>query len=128
LISASWLSKLAFSSSTMRPIGIKIKDLREKKHLSQQEVADELGMTQSNYHKLESDKIQIKLNVMKKLASFFDIHTSNHKVSPSILVMMSCWQYSKNRLKIKTKSSSQKTKPSGRKTKLSSQKTKLLNH
>jgi transcriptional regulator with XRE-family HTH domain len=51
----------------------KIKKIREQKQLSQQEVADELCMTQANYHKLESGKIQIKMNVVKKLADFFEL-------------------------------------------------------
>jgi transcriptional regulator with XRE-family HTH domain len=54
-------------------IGSRIKKLREAKGLSQQIVADQLGMTQANYHKLESDKIKLKIETLERLAEFYDV-------------------------------------------------------
>ena len=49
-------------------LGTRIKQLREVRGFSQQVVADHLGMTQSNYHKLESDKSDIRLEYIEKIA------------------------------------------------------------
>lgn len=40
---------------------------------SQQVVADHLGMTQANYHKLESDKTDIRLEYLEKLAELYKV-------------------------------------------------------
>ncbi len=53
--------------------GTRIKQLREARGYSQQVVADHLGMAQSNYHKLESDKSEIRLEYLEKLAEFYKI-------------------------------------------------------
>ncbi len=53
--------------------GTRIKQLREIKGFSQQVVADHLGMTQANYHKLESDKSDIRLEYLEKLAMFYKV-------------------------------------------------------
>jgi transcriptional regulator with XRE-family HTH domain len=54
-------------------LGTRIRQLREVKGFSQQVVADYLGMAQSNYHMIESDKTQPKLDILEKLASFYKI-------------------------------------------------------
>ena len=54
-------------------IGTHIKKLRNMRGWSQQVVADQLGMTQANYHKLESDKSKAKLEILEKVASLYDI-------------------------------------------------------
>lgn len=66
-------------------VGTRIKQLREIKGFSQQVVADHLGMTQANYHKLESDKSDIKLEYLEKLAllykvSLADLITTEHSL------------------------------------------------
>lgn len=40
---------------------------------SQQVVADHLEMSQANYHKLESDKNDIRLEYLQKLAEFYKV-------------------------------------------------------
>lgn len=54
-------------------LGAKIKQLRETHGYSQQVVADHLGMTQANYHKLENDKADIRLDYIEKLAGFYKV-------------------------------------------------------
>jgi transcriptional regulator with XRE-family HTH domain len=54
-------------------LGTRIKQLREAKGYSQQVVADHLGMTQANYHKLESDKSEIRLDHLEKMAELYKI-------------------------------------------------------
>ena len=52
-------------------IGYRLKQMREKRNLSQKQIAAELQMTQANYHKIESDKGEPKLSALKKLADFY---------------------------------------------------------
>lgn len=54
-------------------IGTRLRQLRESKGYSQQNVADHLGMEQPNYQKFESDKAQPKLDLLEKLAGFYNI-------------------------------------------------------
>jgi transcriptional regulator with XRE-family HTH domain len=54
-------------------VGTRIKQLREAKGFSQQVVADHLGMTQANHHKLESDKTHVRLEYLEKLADFYKV-------------------------------------------------------
>lgn len=54
-------------------LGTRIKQMREIRGFSQQVVADHLGMTQANYHKLESDKSDIRLAHLEKLAEFYKV-------------------------------------------------------
>ncbi len=54
-------------------IGTRIRQLREIKGFSQQVVADHLGMAQTNYHKIESDKTQPKLDLLEKIANFYKV-------------------------------------------------------
>jgi transcriptional regulator with XRE-family HTH domain len=54
-------------------IGACLKQIRESKGYSQQNVADHLGMEQPNYQKFESDKAQPKLDLLQKLADFYKV-------------------------------------------------------
>ncbi|UXE65770.1 MAG: helix-turn-helix transcriptional regulator [Chryseotalea sp. WA131a] len=54
-------------------IGTRLRQLRESKGYSQQNVADYLEMEQPNYQKLESDKAQPKLDLLEKLADFYKV-------------------------------------------------------
>lgn len=54
-------------------IGTRLRQLRENKGYSQQNVADPLGMEQPNYQKFESDRAQPKLNLLEKLADFYKV-------------------------------------------------------
>ena len=50
----------------------RIKDLREDKDLKQEEVANLLGISQTNYSKYELGKINIPINSLIVLADFYD--------------------------------------------------------
>ncbi len=51
---------------------IRLKDLREDRDLSQNDIARMLNISQTNYSKYELNKINIPLETLKKLAFFFD--------------------------------------------------------
>ena len=52
-----------------------LKELRQKKSLSQQAVADKIGVVQSYYTMIETGERQkdMSLSVMKKLSDVFDV-------------------------------------------------------
>jgi transcriptional regulator with XRE-family HTH domain len=54
-------------------IGTKIRQLRDERKLSQRDVAAGIGMTQPNYHKLESDDVKAKMETVEKLSAFFGV-------------------------------------------------------
>jgi transcriptional regulator with XRE-family HTH domain len=49
-------------------IGQKIKKLRELKNLTQSHLADELGVTQSTYSKMEQGEIEVPYSRLEKIA------------------------------------------------------------
>lgn len=51
---------------------LRLKDLREDKELKQEEVANLLGISQTNYSKYELGKINIPINSLIVLADFYD--------------------------------------------------------
>ena len=53
----------------------RIKSLREKRGLIQELLATELGITQQMLSKYERDSSIIKVDVLKKLAGYFDVTT-----------------------------------------------------
>ena len=54
---------------------MRLKDLREDADLKQQEVADYLHIKQNTYSQYESGKRQIPIDVLIKLAEFYDVST-----------------------------------------------------
>ncbi|QNL49782.1 helix-turn-helix transcriptional regulator [Olivibacter sp. SDN3] len=54
-------------------IGAKLKKLRDENGYSQEFVASELGISQSTYHKLESEQIRLTVERAKQLAKLYDI-------------------------------------------------------
>ncbi len=54
---------------------MRLKELREEKGLTQKEVADAVGGTQSNLAKWEKEKIQPAADMIIKLADFFGVTT-----------------------------------------------------
>lgn len=57
----------------MKELAVRIKAIRTKKGLKQEEMAEKLGMNQSHYAKLENGKIEIKMERLSKIASIFDM-------------------------------------------------------
>lgn len=57
-------------------VRLKIKELREKRGLSQRQIADELGITEGNYRRLENNKVKnISFETIDFLCSFFSCST-----------------------------------------------------
>lgn len=52
---------------------MRLKELREEKKLTQKEVSDAIGGTQSNLAKWEKEKIQPAADMIVKLADFFGV-------------------------------------------------------
>ena len=50
-----------------------IRRLREKRHLTQAEMADYLGMSLANYGKKENNQIRFSINEAKRLSDFFGL-------------------------------------------------------
>lgn len=63
---------------------IKLKDIREMKKLSQQEVADALGIERQEYSKFENQKKNISEANLCKISAYFNI-PKNEIISPSVL-------------------------------------------
>ena len=54
------------------PIVIKVKDLRIKSQLTQRQVADELGIVECNYRKLENNRVKsVSLKTIETLCRLF---------------------------------------------------------
>ncbi len=56
-----------------KQIAMRILELREKNHLTQQEVADVLGIKQPAYSELESGATALKAADLDKLATFYEM-------------------------------------------------------
>ena len=54
---------------------LRIKDFREDRDLTQAEIAKILNCKQNTYQQYESEKRQIPLDALKKLAIFYDTST-----------------------------------------------------
>jgi DNA-binding Xre family transcriptional regulator len=53
-------------------VRIKVRELRENAHYTQRQVADSLGVTESNYRRLENNRIKsISLDTIDFLCAFF---------------------------------------------------------
>ena len=61
--------------STMETLGNKIKYLRIQLSLTQQQIADVLGIDRSNYSKYELGKLEVNNEMLVKLAKYFDVST-----------------------------------------------------
>ena len=57
-------------------LGKRLKTLRENKDLSQENLADELKVSQSAYSKWESDQTDISYQTLCKIAKFYVITVS----------------------------------------------------
>jgi len=60
----------------MNTIGSKIRDLRVKKGFSQQNFAQELGISQPSYARLEQDDSRITITRLIAIATLLDINAS----------------------------------------------------
>ncbi|WP_439697012.1 helix-turn-helix domain-containing protein [Mucilaginibacter sp. AW1-7] len=67
-------------------IGSKLKKLRDQSGFSQEYVANELGISQSTYFKLESQQIRLTVERAKQLAKLYEIDTEYFYSSESAVV------------------------------------------
>jgi transcriptional regulator with XRE-family HTH domain len=58
-------------------IGTQLRKLRDKRKLSQQEVADHLGIAQSTYWNWESDECHFKMDHLQKLSELFEVDAAD---------------------------------------------------
>ncbi len=58
-------------------IGTKIRKLREIKGLSQENMADELKMSQTGYGKIERNEVGISFDKLSKIAEIFETNVEN---------------------------------------------------
>ena len=56
---------------------IHLRDLREAKGLTQQQVADYLGVVRQQYSKYELRSMKPNIRVMEKLATLFDVNLAS---------------------------------------------------
>ena len=56
-------------------LGAKLKRIRENKHISQQEIADLLGISQKTYSNIESDKSTPSIEQLSKLGELLDFNS-----------------------------------------------------
>jgi len=54
-------------------IGLRIKELREAKNLTQNEFCDKIGIKQTNLSHIENKGIKISVGIISKIVSNFDI-------------------------------------------------------
>jgi transcriptional regulator with XRE-family HTH domain len=55
---------------------LKIRQLRNDKKLTQEFVADKIGVSQSHYAKLENGKVKLNLNILQKIATALEVNIS----------------------------------------------------
>lgn len=60
----------------MEQLGNQIKKIRELKNLTQSHVAGKLGMSQSNYARIENNHVKITDNQLSIIANVLDTNTS----------------------------------------------------
>ena len=51
----------------------RLRDLREDKDLTQKEVADMLGCSQTTYSRYETGDLNVPIDILKKLAKFYKV-------------------------------------------------------
>lgn len=61
----------------MENIGFKIKKLREGKNISQEELAEELDISQSKLSKIENGRLKANIPFLLKASQFFSITLSD---------------------------------------------------
>lgn len=57
----------------MERIGIRIKRFRELKNLTQEHIAEKLGISQNSYSRLENETVKISTDRLKEIAQILDV-------------------------------------------------------
>jgi transcriptional regulator with XRE-family HTH domain len=61
----------------MERIGTRIKRFREIKNLTQEHLAEKLGISQNSYSRLESETVKISTDRLKEIAEILDVPTEH---------------------------------------------------
>ena len=64
-------------------IGTKIKELRKSRHLTQDDIAEVLGITRGQISNLEHNRRSLSLEQLKKLCDYFKVDMEYFGVSPT---------------------------------------------
>ena len=70
-------AKSPVTSKEWKEIGERIRDIREQKNLTQENVADETGITSSYFARIERGEERPKIDVIKSIVKALKIKTSN---------------------------------------------------
>lgn len=79
-----------------KQIGEKIRQIRELKGFSQEYIAQELGITQRAFSKIERNEVKIDWNKIEKLALIFDMEPTDLVSFDDNLIFNNCTQSGKS--------------------------------
>ena len=65
--------KSTYTTNQKRCVYVKVRDVREDFDLSQQQVADLLGITRQQYQLYESGKREMPMHLFIKLADYYEV-------------------------------------------------------
>jgi transcriptional regulator with XRE-family HTH domain len=65
------------SQSYDKPLGVKIKKVRELKNLTQEYVAEQVGMTTSGYSRIERGEVKISLDRLQQVAMVLGVQPND---------------------------------------------------
>ncbi len=60
-----------------QPLGTKIKKVRELKNLTQEHVAEQVGMTTSGYSRIERGEVRVSIERLEQIARAIDVHPND---------------------------------------------------
>jgi transcriptional regulator with XRE-family HTH domain len=60
-----------------QPLGTKIKKVRELKNLTQEHVAEQVGMTTSGYSRIERGEVRVSVERLEQIARAIDVHPND---------------------------------------------------
>lgn len=72
------LLKHTKTTNSMHNIGQKVKELREKRNYTQEYMAEQLGITQGSYSKIEQNKSNPPISRLLKIAAILEINTDEY--------------------------------------------------
>jgi transcriptional regulator with XRE-family HTH domain len=75
-ISIKWIIKIYIFTNKleqMESIGTRIKRFRELKNLTQEHIAEKLGISQNSYSRLENESVKITTERLKEIAVVLDV-------------------------------------------------------
>ncbi len=65
------------STETIKRIGIRLRDIRQSKHLTQLEVADKAGISTNYYARIERGDTGISMEIFEKVVKALKVRSSD---------------------------------------------------